>query len=594
MSDRDDSSHLPARLVSISLSGFRGFRERTSLPDLGRLNVIVGPNNVGKSTLLMPLRRLTRSDDRFVPKVGVPDGAGAFASLHTVKLFDTDRCGVPARIELTIDVPNIDSRAAAFAAEYSGRTDATFVEMPPSTVAIAMTTNGRDQLGFSFVPSTHARFRRSRDVSDGSRAAYDEHIADRFASKIIAELAGRIVYVPPTRTIATSLQPPDPAVHQERRYDGGSLAADLLSWHLPDERGVANREAIANLNEFCSRVFGQRTNVWPRPDGRVLASIGSEAGRSVSELGLGVAQIIVIGASLAAVAGPPILLLEEPEVCLHPGLQRALMRELAARDQQTFVTTHSNHLLDAVSDTRIFHVQYDAATDRRSVSAFDRLDLAVLADLGVTAGSIAAANTVLWVEGPSDAIYLRYWLSLHEATRHLREGEDYTFAFHGGALLAHFAVHGTKIVSFLAVHPSFYLVADSDRSTAGGTLGHDYLRRIQDDPSVRNRLWITETKEIEGYVPDFAFLDAHCASATATDRYAPLARRLDALGLAPSRADHKAALAARCVEAMRRLAPGELSAGLDLSERLVEIGAFVDDSRNRLPPLVPSSPEAHT
>ena len=56
-----------------------------------------------------------------------------------------------------------------------------------------------------------------------------------------------------------------------------------------------------------------------------------------------------------------------------------------------------------------------------------------LRSLGYRASDLLQANAIVWVEGPSDRIYLLHWL--REVAPDLVEGVDFSIAFYGGALL---------------------------------------------------------------------------------------------------------------------------------------------------------------
>src|ERR1017187_7950097 len=60
---------------------------------------------------------------------------------------------------------------------------------------------------------------------------------------------------------------------------------------------------------------------------------------------------------------------------------------------------------------------------------------AVISELGAKPSDLLQANGIIWVEGPSDCIYLNRWLDLFTEGR-LQEGRDYQCAFYGGSLLA--------------------------------------------------------------------------------------------------------------------------------------------------------------
>jgi putative ATP-dependent endonuclease of OLD family len=107
---------------------------------------------------------------------------------------------------------------------------------------------------------------------------------------------------------------------------------------------------------------------------------------------------------------PQLLLLEEPEVHLHPGLEHAVYSYLRDRSQavQMFVTTHSTNFVDSVSFQNIYLV----SRDRSARSTVERLDsgdeaLRIPAELGLRLSTVFMYDRLLFVEGPSDEAVLR-------------------------------------------------------------------------------------------------------------------------------------------------------------------------------------------
>ena len=137
---------------------------------------------------------------------------------------------------------------------------------------------------------------------------------------------------------------------------------------------------------------------------------------------------------------------EELENNLHPALLRRLFRYLEkyALDEKAtiFLTTHSSTALDLFGmseNAQITRVVHDGETAlTTAVSAhFDRLE--VVSELGAKPSDLLQANGIVWVEGPSDRIYLNRWIQLYAEGR-LREGRDYQCAFYGGSLLARITI----------------------------------------------------------------------------------------------------------------------------------------------------------
>jgi putative ATP-dependent endonuclease of OLD family len=68
---------------------------------------------------------------------------------------------------------------------------------------------------------------------------------------------------------------------------------------------------------------------------------------------------------------PQLLLLEEPEAHLHPGLEHAVYSYLRERSQtvQMIVTTHSTNFVDSVSFQNIYLVSRDPSGQSRPINS---------------------------------------------------------------------------------------------------------------------------------------------------------------------------------------------------------------------------------
>lgn len=214
-----------------------------------------------------------------------------------------------------------------------------------------------------------------------------------------------------------------------------------------------------------------------------------------------------------------IFCLEEPENNLHPALLRRLLDFLARqRDERGFslvITTHSPICIDFAAkrdDATILHVRKD---DGRTVCG-NVLDYAgqssILEDLDVRGSDILQANGIIWVEGPSDRIYIKKWIDVMAEGR-LREGAHYTFMFYGGKVLSHFDAlppeELPKKIAMLAVNRNIAVVMDSDRRPQPWRTKTGKQRKPQKQLNATKReiirqvekhggyAWVTAGKEIE-------------------------------------------------------------------------------------------------
>ena len=204
---------------------------------------------------------------------------------------------------------------------------------------------------------------------------------------------------------------------------------------------------------------------------------------------------------------------EELENNLHPALLRRLLQyieEYAINENaHIFLTTHSSTALDffgVSKNAQIIHVLHDGESARTTtVSAhFDRLG--VVSELGAKPSDLLQANGIVWVEGPSDRIYLNSWIDLYSEGR-FQEGQDYQCAFYGGSLLARTQFKfpeeaETDLMNLLRVNPNIIVVCDGDRTAKDSDI-KKRVRRIQEEvkeiPDAH--IWITSAKEIENYIP---------------------------------------------------------------------------------------------
>ncbi len=133
----------------------------------------------------------------------------------------------------------------------------------------------------------------------------------------------------------------------------------------------------------------------------------------------------------------------------------------------------------------------------------------ILDALGVRPSSLNEPNALIWVEGPSDATYIRHFL--RAAYPELLEYRDFTFGFLGGSLLKHAGASidpaglAESLVALFRVHPGSCVVIDSDRDAPDAPLGKPYVARFVEDAGKHGwatRVWITEGREMENYLSD--------------------------------------------------------------------------------------------
>lgn len=212
---------------------------------------------------------------------------------------------------------------------------------------------------------------------------------------------------------------------------------------------------------------------------------------------------------------------EELENNLHPSLLRNLLRYIqqkipsfpapsAGDAPHFFLTTHSNVALDYFAgseSSQIIHVNHDGKSGQTHTIDQSQKLMSVIWDLGTRPSDLLQANGIIWVEGPSDRIYINKWLELFTMGE-LKEGRHYQCAFYGGGLLANLQAASdedadAELINLLKINPNAVVVSDSDRKSKSHHL-KPRVRRIRDEfarlNADRSLHWILQAREIENYL----------------------------------------------------------------------------------------------
>ncbi|URX63721.1 AAA family ATPase [Luteibacter anthropi] len=210
-------------------------------------------------------------------------------------------------------------------------------------------------------------------------------------------------------------------------------------------------------------------------------------------------------------------IVEEPETHMHPTLQRIAIREVSKiaseRDLQVFITSHSAITIDVASSDpsmRLFEAngwRFQSLTEPAKA----------LLSLGHRPSDLCLANGIVWVEGPSDRIYLLHWLKLwcvRENCLLPQENVDYAFCSYGGAALSHYTGGGAgDAIDIFKINPNAFVLMDRDLDfendndkgavpRSGRSPKAKMLASISKSENPLRRAWVTDGYTIESYLPD--------------------------------------------------------------------------------------------
>lgn len=274
------------------------------------------------------------------------------------------------------------------------------------------------------------------------------------------------------------------------------------------------RQAVREFEAFLQTQFfdGRMVTLIPKEGETVVhVKIGAEKQLPIHHLGDGLQNLIIITYPIFMEKTRRLFFFEEPDLSMHPGMQRALLEVMIQHPHhQYFLTTHSNHLLDMSSEFKgvsiyLFSKEFEKTSVKFKIRQASSPDTNILKELGVRNSSVFLTNATIWVEGITDRLYLKTYLRKFltqnkspSERKQFREDYHHSFVEYQGSNLAHWTFdekdQSKKIKANYLCGRSF-LVADGDVSNKG-------TRREEYKNMLGNRFFILQCKEIENLIPE--------------------------------------------------------------------------------------------
>ena len=578
-------------IPSLCIGGYRSFVSSQRAPILSKLNVFIGANNSGKSNVL-----------RFVYQM-YPQ----FRALNAPVKFDRyDRPigSEPSfRYGYAVDLRSVNGEHKGLRQAFA-HANPTFAYREQALGELLLLLKAKAAIDQTPDFAWFEFNEQHQLVTSGWEAAFGG--VDRRSLGRIGQLAGfNSIGADFVAQVLRKLKPPGPSTEPifipavrwiqsnsaqasagERVFDGRGLIDSLDQLSRPDADAYAEREKFNKIERFVQTVTSN-PSAWleiPSSKSSITVHIAGKP-LPLDSLGTGIHEVVILAAA-CTLYSDKVICLEEPELHLNPILLRRLVRYLLDETEyQYFMSTHAAPLMDT-DEAQVYHV---SLTDGASSLTYAKSGSArsnVCADLGYHPSDLLQCNCLIWVEGPSDRLYLKFWLAQRAPA--LREGIDYSIMFYGGHLRAHLTADDIDdaerssvddFISLRRLNRRMVMVIDSDKDNEGTELNETKKRLVEEFSKAPGIAWVTKGREIENYLSTEVIQSA----IDALHGGEGLKRAKGPFATLPKKKGGKNTVN-KVSMARHIIARGDSfdASVLDLAERLDELVAFIQESNPRI------------
>jgi predicted ATPase len=503
-------------LNGLKIQFYRGIGgNEQSMTNFSKFNFFIGANNSGKSTVLSFIadhlsdygshnykaKQLDGLDQHHGSKTGQLRAATV---IPTRSLFDCVKESISRIGSTKEDHPQYSLFLDQILniCDYYSEDDNVLVDLP---IPLNSQSLGRRNFNFGrkVIPGELSKLMEPykwRDLWTFLRNRNGGGLNDHWIPEVVDFIRDNISIKLPAVGIVPAIRQIGPKNEEYSDFSGRGLIDKLAAIQNPDFRNRDDKYIFDSINSFINFVTGSRDAKIQIPHDRkhILVEIGQKQ-LPLNSLGTGIQEVIMI-AAFCITSNDMIICIEEPELHLHPILQRKLIRKLEETSNQYFIATHSAAFIDTPA-AAIFHVENGGDEVLITEATRRAYKNKIVSDLGYKASDILQSNAIIWVEGPSDRVYLKKWLK--EKAEELVEGIHFSIMFYGGRLLSHLSGDNEDIgefINLIAMNRNSAIVIDSDRGGAGEDVNATKKRVTGEIKKSGGLAWITDGREIENYV----------------------------------------------------------------------------------------------
>ncbi len=399
-------------LNNIILENFKSHQEKIKIK-VGKITILIGPNNAGKSAILQSLILFSQSQKQqsqvFQPNNDVIDLGDYTDIVNGNDIKKSITIGISGN-EI-IDIGGIyDQHIESEYADYSftvtanknylheinfhvksdhSKINFTWTQSNVSAKLVRNYENESLDLKLTtmngFIPSL---------MLHGGLAEMQRKFNEQFQGQFLGKIFDKIYYIPFQRTLGkfgeyiTTKQNIEKIVTRDPEITSSNLLSTLAKNRLLQQKVSEAYESIYQSTMSPHSLDPDFRNEAKREVERIsLMFSKGHFGSSIANVGGGINQLILLFTILVGSPKGSIICLEEPEIHLHPEKQSSLMKQilkvLNEEEKQVILTTHSEFilypLLSAVSkgelDPEDLVVHYIRQDENSLNSIVDSLDV---------------------------------------------------------------------------------------------------------------------------------------------------------------------------------------------------------------------------
>ena len=506
------------KFAGFELRNFRSIGEESVvLHPWKKCNILIGKNNSGKSNIIRLLKKLLDGNIHRGISLGDTDHYQLDKKIITSfsLYFEID----PTSDEFDVLLHKVfHDYFSTFRFDYNLNNVSNVNRYELTNYSLADSIYLGDQTYYERLYSIMSKLGLSKSIRRDNHDLFVESLRG-LADRVLSRCDGIVdtfqpYFIPQFRQISTNGDEP-------YEFNGNNLIREVRKWDRPDRNQPNLRDdKFIPLQNLVQKLLHLPDAKLQLPDQPIEINIDNGGiVLPLDSFGTGVHELIILAVSILSVDDEnAVICIEEPEIHLHPTLQREFIEFITTETKsQYIISTHSPTLINVQTNLpvktrdsiQVFHIklnEHRATVGRPVLETTDAL--IALNDLGVRPSDLLQSNCVIWVEGPSDRVYINRWLELMDGD--LIEGLHYSIMFYGGKSLSHLNANRKTndekdampddFIELLKINQRAIVVMDSDRGKKGARIDKTKLRIKKECEESESLAWVTDGREIENYL----------------------------------------------------------------------------------------------